>query len=82
MPPSFVGMVKKAIFPVRLSSECNTPERVFYLIKSHILGGSLKKPENVNLRYNALKQPLPYKIITEAEIPPKTPYFKRFTKGF
>ena len=33
MPPSFVGMVKKAIFPVRLSSECNTPERVFYLTR-------------------------------------------------
>jgi hypothetical protein len=34
---------------------------------------AFKNHENTNIRYNALKLPLTYKIITEAEIPPKTP---------
>ena len=43
---------------------------------------SLKNHENTNIRYIALKKARSYKIITKGKIPPKTPQFKRFTKGF
>ena len=71
MPPSFVGMVKKAIFPVRLSSECNTPERVFLCPD---------KPRN--LPYNAPRKPHNAFFCKNNDIIPPSLFSVRYSEDF